>query len=72
MPKTLNDSLPWIAIALAIAVGTAYFATRPQPETFDTCMARLARPNDGEADRALTRAACAGRPGAPLKSSPSR
>lgn len=71
MPKTLNDSLPWIAIALAIAVGTAYFATRPQPETFDTCMIRLARPNDGEADRALSRAACAEKPGAPSPSSPS-
>jgi hypothetical protein len=65
MPKTLNESLPWIAIALALAVGVAYYATRPQPETYETCMTRLARTSDGDADRALNRAACAEKPGAP-------
>lgn len=67
MPKTLIESLPWIAIALALAVGAAYFATRPQPETYETCVARLARPTDGDADRALNRAACAEKPGVSQK-----
>ena len=72
MPKTLYDSLPWIAIALALAVGAAYYATRPQPETYETCTARLARAGDGDADRALTRAACAGKAGAPRPASAAR
>ncbi len=65
MPKTLYDSLPWIALALAVAVGVAYYATRPQPETYETCLTRLARSGDSDADRALNRAACAAKAGAP-------
>lgn len=72
MPKTLYESLPWIAIALALAVGAAYYMTRPEPETYETCLTRLARSGDNDADRALTRAACAAKTGAPHSSTRAR
>lgn len=58
MLASLYKFLPVIAVLLALVLGVVYLETRPAPETFDTCVARLSRPEQTEADRSLNRAAC--------------
>jgi hypothetical protein len=67
MHRTLADLAPWIAIALAVGVGAAYFALNAPSghETYDDCLARLATSDDTDATRALNRASCANKPRSP-------
>ncbi|KAF1006893.1 MAG: hypothetical protein GAK28_02213 [Luteibacter sp.] len=65
MPRSLTDYLPWIAIVLAVVVAAVYFDTRstaPAPETYESCIARLTAADQGDADKALNRSICAGKP----------
>ncbi|GAA0919541.1 hypothetical protein KR767_00535 [Luteibacter anthropi] len=72
MPRSLTDYLPWIAIVLAVIVAAVYFDTQsraPEPDTYESCIARLTATDQSEADRALNRSICAGKPKAPASSS---
>lgn len=65
MSRSLTDYLPWIAIVLAVVVAAVYFDTRsraPTPETYESCIARLTAGDQSDADKALNRSICAGKP----------